>query len=79
MQGVEGGTRKTPGTGRYCHRPGTARDGAMEGSRGLHRGVNPGVHDSTAWLSPHHAGLWSVPATVSQTQAPGKACLETSG
>ena len=51
----------------------------MEGSRGLHRGVNPGVHDSTAWLSPHHAGLWSVPATVSQTQAPGKACLETSG
>ena len=55
------------------------RDRALEGSRGLHRNLNPGVPDSTPWLSPHYAGLWSMPAIVSQTQAPGKACLETNG
>ena len=59
--------------------PGEMRDRALEGSRGLHRNLNPGVPDSTPWLSPHYAGLWSMPAIVSQTQAPGKACLETNG
>ena len=79
MQEVEGGTGKIHSTGRYYHHPGEMRDRALEGSRGLHRNLNPGVPDSTPWLSPHYAGLWSMPAIVSQTQAPGKACLETNG